>query len=146
MTDRLLALLIVAAVVAGIWGLIRLRAAWYRGREAGDLLDGTRPLILAFSTPDCVPCRTAQKPALEKLQQRYVDRVEVREVDATVRPELADRFGILTVPSTVVVGGDGRVRAVNYGLALADKLALQLGLDGGPRREVTSRLDTVRRT
>ncbi len=136
MTERVLALLIVAAVVAGIWGLIRLRAAWYRGREAGDLLEAARPLILAFSTPDCVPCRTAQKPALEKLRQRFVGRIEVREVDATVRPEMADRFGILTVPSTVVVGADGRVRAVNYGLALADKLAFQLGLDGaGARRK-----------
>ncbi|MBI2200792.1 MAG: thioredoxin family protein [Armatimonadetes bacterium] len=146
MTDRLLVLLIIAAVVAAIWALVRLRATSYRGRDAADLLEADRPLILAFSTPDCVPCRTAQKPALEKLRQRYVDRVEVREVDATVHPELADRFGILTVPSTVVVGADGRVRAVNYGLALADKLALQLGLDGGPRRGVTSRLDTVRRT
>lgn len=134
MTERLLALLIVAAVVAGIWGLIRLRAAWYRGREASDLLEAARPLILAFSTPDCVPCRTAQKPVLEQLRQQYVGRVEVREVDATLRPALADRFGILTVPSTVVVGADGRVRAVNYGLALADKLAVQLGLDGASAR------------
>lgn len=129
MTDRLLVLLIIAAVVAAIWALVRLRASWYRGRDAADLLEADRPLILAFSTPDCVPCRMAQKPALKQLQHRFPGRVDVRDVDATVQPELADRFGILTVPSTVVVAADGRVLAINYGLARTDKLARQLNLN-----------------
>lgn len=135
MTDRLLVLLLVAFIVIAIWGLIRRRSASYRGRDASDLLDADSPLILAFSTPDCVPCRTAQKPALEQLLHRYPGRVDVRHVDATVYPDLAERFGILTVPSTVVVGADGQIVAVNYGLARADRLARQLNLNGqGPAR------------
>lgn len=130
MSDRFLAILIVAVVVAAIWVLVRRRAASHRGRDASDLLEADRPLILAFSTPECVPCRTAQKPALEQLQRRFPGLVDVRNVDATVYPELADRFGILTVPSTVVVGADGRILAVNYGLARGDKLATQLNLNG----------------
>lgn len=130
MPDRLLVVLIVAAVVIAVWTLVRRRATSYRGRDAADLLEDGRPIVLAFSTPDCVPCRTAQKPVLDQLQRRYANRVDVRVVDATLNPELADRFGILTVPSTVVVGSNGRVLAVNYGLARTDKLAAQLSLNG----------------
>lgn len=130
MPERLLVLLIVAAVVVAVWALVRRRATRYRGRDAADLLEDGRPMVLAFSTPDCVPCRTAQKPALEQLQRRYANRVDVRVVDATLNPELAERFGILTVPSTVVVGANGKVVAINYGLARADKLAIQLSLNG----------------
>jgi thioredoxin 1 len=130
MPERLLVLLIVAAIVVAVWALVRLRATSFKGRDAADLLEDGRPIVLAFSTPDCVPCRTAQKPALDQLQRRYADRVDVRMIDATINPEVADRFGILTVPSTVVVGADGKVLAVNYGLARADKLATQLSLNG----------------
>ncbi len=139
MPERLLVLLIVAAIVVAVWALVRLRATSFKGRDATDLLEANRPLILAFSTPDCVPCRTAQKPALEQLQRRFPGRVDVREVDASVHPELADRFGILTVPSTVVVRADGRILAVNYGLARADKLTAQLNLNGQRHIEAVSR-------
>jgi len=139
MPERLLVVLIVAAIVVAVWVLIRLRATSFKGRDATDLLEANRPLILAFSTPDCVPCRTAQKPALEQLQRRFPGRVDVREVDATVHPELADRFGILTVPSTVVVRADGRILAVNYGLARTDKLTAQLNLNGQRHVEAVSR-------
>lgn len=139
MPDRLLVVLIVAAIVVAVWALVRRRASYYRRHDAADLLEDDHPLVLAFSTPDCVPCRTAQKPALEQLQRRFPGRVDVREVDATVHPELADRFGILTVPSTVLVAADGRILAVNYGLARADKLTAQLNLNGQRRVEAASR-------
>jgi thioredoxin-like negative regulator of GroEL len=139
MPDRLLVLLIVAAIVVAVWALVRRRATSYRDHDAADLLEADRPLVLAFSTPDCVPCRTAQKPALEQLQRRFPGSVDVRNVDATEHPELAERFGILTVPSTVVVGSDGRVLAVNYGLARADKLTAQLNLNGQRHVEAVSR-------
>ncbi len=86
--------------------------------------------VLAFTTPECVPCRTMQRPALEELQRRYPGRFELREVDATVAPELAERFGLMTVPSTVVIDARGRVRAINHGLARWPKLAGQLHLNG----------------
>jgi len=40
--------------------------------------------------------------------------------------ELAERFAIFTVPSTVVIGTDGVAANVNYGFAGADKLRKQL--------------------
>jgi len=121
--DRLLAFSLVAAVLAVSWAGLAWRSWRFRRRPAADLLVDSRPLVLAFSTPDCVPCKTIQKPALEELQRRYQDRVNIREVDALAQPELAGRFGILTVPSTVVVGATGVVLAINHGAADWEKLA-----------------------
>ncbi len=121
--DRLLAFSLVAAVLAVSWAGLAWRSWRFRRRTAADLLVNSRPLVLAFSTPDCVPCKTIQKPALEELQRRYQDRVNIREVDALAQPELAGRFGILTVPSTVVVGARGDVLAINHGAADWEKLA-----------------------
>ncbi len=132
--ERVLIVALVAAGLGLVWLALRWRSARYRMPNARDLLvrlDVTRPpLVLAFSTPQCVPCRAMQKPALEELQRRYPGRLEVREIDATITPELAERFGIMTVPSTVLVDARGRVLAINHGLARWTKLAGQLSLNG----------------
>lgn len=128
--DRLLALALVTAVLAVAWLGLAWRSRQFRRRTAADLLLDGRPLVLAFSTPDCIPCKTIQKPALEELQRRYQDRVNVREVDALDHPALAGRFGILTVPSTVIVGVGGTVLAINHGAADWEKLAFQLAVNG----------------
>jgi len=130
--DRLLVLVAIAAGAAAVWLLLRWRSARYRRGGAADLVTPgrARPLVLAFSTPDCVPCRTQQQPALRELLRRYPERVEVREVDAADQPDLADRFGIMTVPSTVVIDPRGRIVAINHGVARWEKLAAQLSLNG----------------
>jgi thiol-disulfide isomerase/thioredoxin len=110
-----------------LWGL--------RQEEPDDLWaalgtepDG-RPAVVAFSTPSCVACRTAQDPALADLQARQEGGVRVIHVDAAERPEVARRFGILTVPSTVVLDRRGAVSGANQGFASVDRLAAQLELD-----------------
>ena len=132
--ERLVVLAFVAAGLALVWLGLRWRAARYRRPNARDLLTrlavSRPPLVLAFTTPECVPCRTMQRPALEELQRRYPGRFEAREVDASVTPELAERFGLMTVPSTVLIDGRGRVLAINHGLARWPKLAGQLSLNG----------------
>ncbi|MDQ7844122.1 MAG: thioredoxin family protein [Armatimonadota bacterium] len=132
MADRLLVLMLVAAGAAIVWLILRWRSARYRRTGAADLVPPgrARPLVLAFSTPDCVPCRTQQKPALHELLRRYPGRVEVRAVDAADQPDLADRFGIMTVPSTVVIDPRGRIVAINHGMTRWEKLAAQLNLNG----------------
>ncbi|HEU5299898.1 MAG TPA: thioredoxin, partial [bacterium] len=62
MAERLLVLLLAACGVALVWLLLRWRSSRYRRPGARDLLTLSRgrPLVLAFSTPDCVPCRTQQ--------------------------------------------------------------------------------------
>ncbi|MGH2436112.1 MAG: thioredoxin family protein [bacterium] len=132
MSERILILVVIAAAVAVIWLGLRWRSSRIRRRGAMDLLrlEQPAPLVLAFSTPECVPCRTQQRPALAELLRRYPDLLEVREVDATVQPHLAERFGIMTVPTTVVVNQQGRIVAINHGVTRWERLASQLHLNG----------------
>ncbi|HEY3247272.1 MAG TPA: thioredoxin family protein [bacterium] len=130
---RLIVLLSVVIAAVLLWAALSSRTRRFRAGTAADLLPsppGTRALVIAFTTPDCAPCRTAQKPALERLHLTHPHAVDVREVDATVDPALAERFGILSVPSTVVIASNGRVVAINHTLAAAAKLTAQLGLNG----------------
>lgn len=133
MDSRLIVLLVIAAATAVVWISLTSRTRRFRAAPARDLLPdppGSRALVIAFTTPDCVPCRVRQRPALESLHRTHPQDVAVREVDASVDPELADRFGILSVPSTVVIDRRGVVLAINHTLAPAAKLAAQLGLNG----------------
>ena len=130
--DRLLALGVVVLGVAAAWLGVRWNYRQTVRRGARDLVapDEGSPVVLAFSTADCVPCKTVQKPALDELRGRFSGRVQVREVDAAIERALAKRFGILTVPSTVVIGPQGAIVAVNQGPVGWEKLAGQLGFNG----------------
>lgn len=133
--DRLQALVLVAAGLSAVWLVLRWRSSRVRRFGAADLLAQAsgRAVVLAFSTPDCVPCKTVQKPALEELQRQFPGRIEVRDIDAVAEPVLARRFGIFTVPSTVVIKERGEVAAINQGTTDWRRLAAQLGLNGQSR-------------
>jgi thiol-disulfide isomerase/thioredoxin len=99
---------------APLWGVL------------GETPDGRRGLV-AFSTPSCAACHTAQAPAIAAAEQQLgASSVRVIRVDASRQPEVARAFGVLTVPSTVVLEPAGRVVAVNQGFAPSGRLIEQL--------------------
>src|SRR5687768_2696883 len=106
---------------------MRAYAYWQARRGAAAQGPAAVPTILYFTTPSCVQCRAQQTPAIERLRSYIGDRLQVRQVDALAEPETAERFGILTVPTTVVLDAAGKVLAVNLGFASTEKLASQLG-------------------
>lgn len=94
-------------------------------RLLGLAPDG-RPAVVAFSTPGCAACRTAQRPALAALEELAQGRVRVVHVDAAERPDAAEAFGVMTVPATVVLDAGGAVLAANQGFTTTERLAAQL--------------------
>ncbi len=137
MREPLLALAVLTLAAAVLWLWLGSRQARARRAGAADLVETYHArdagvLVLAFTAPDCGPCKAVQRPALEALEQQYPGRIIVGEVDALSEPRLAARFGILTVPSTVVIGPEGDVRAINNGTATTERLAAQVGLNGQP--------------
>jgi thiol-disulfide isomerase/thioredoxin len=84
------------------------------------------PAILYFTTPTCAPCKTQQRPALQHLLSELGDQVQVIEVNAFENPDAADRWGVLSVPTTFILDAQGRPREINHGVAGADKLKQQL--------------------
>ena len=107
--------------------LIALRRANQDRVDAGleDFRAGV-PAILYFTTPDCTPCRTVQGPAIEELRAQYGDRLQVIKIDASERIDLANQWGVLSVPTTFIIDGQGQPRHVNNGVATAPKLRQQL--------------------
>lgn len=99
----------------------RLTAWQARRRAVGEVgTSSGEPYILYFTTEHCSTCRTLQEPALRRIE------ATIRKVDAIAERELAERYAVFTVPSTVVVARDGTAAHVNYGYAPADKLRKQL--------------------
>jgi thiol-disulfide isomerase/thioredoxin len=85
-----------------------------------------KPVIVYFTTPDCAPCKTVQRPALNRVTQLLGDSLEVVEIDATQRPDLAKTWGVMTVPTTFLLDARGEARYVNNGVTRAEKLMEQL--------------------
>ena len=85
-----------------------------------------KPVIVYFTTPDCVPCKTIQRPALNKLSSLMGDKLEVIEIDATQRPDLAKQWGVMSVPTTFLLNARGEARYVNNGVARVEQLTEQL--------------------
>jgi thioredoxin 1 len=124
------AVIALAAAVYLAWrahGRRRLSAAAEQSApaEVRRLVDGTRPAVLYFSTPDCAQCRLQQAPILGQLSAR-VD-VAVHKLDAIEQEALARFYGILTVPTTVVLDAELRPVAINHGVTPLPKLLAQVG-------------------
>lgn len=83
-------------------------------------------LIVYFSTPTCAPCKTIQRPALEGVLNVMEGAVQVLEIDASQKPDLANRWGVLSAPTTYIVDPHGKIKFINHGIARAEKLLLQL--------------------
>ena len=85
-----------------------------------------KPIIVYFTTPDCAPCKTVQRPALSRVTQLLGDSLEVIEIDATQRPDLARIWGVMSVPTTFLLDARGEARYVNNGVTRAEKLMEQI--------------------
>jgi len=84
------------------------------------------PVIVYFTTPDCAPCRTVQRPAIDKVSELLGTKLYVVEIDATERPDLARSWGVLSVPTTFLLDSRGKPRYVNNGVTRAEKLMEQI--------------------
>ncbi|WP_052889761.1 thioredoxin family protein [Thermogemmatispora carboxidivorans] len=95
-----------------------------RRNEAGAASGPVR--ILLFSSAECQQCHRLQKPALRQVQAARGELVSVIEVDAPTEPQLTARYRVLTLPTTVVLDGQGKAQAINYGFAPAGRLLAQI--------------------
>lgn len=85
-----------------------------------------KPVIVYFTTPNCAPCKTVQRPALNRVSQLMGESLQVVEIDATERPDLAKQWGVMSVPTTFLLDARGEARYVNNGVTRAEKLMEQL--------------------
>jgi thioredoxin 1 len=125
---RALWALVIAGTLTGVYWLVnKVLISRARGKRLGlESIQPGVPAILYFTTPTCVPCRTVQRPALARLVERLGESVQVVEIDASAQPELANYWGVLSVPTTFIIDSRGRPRRINHGIANVEKLQGQI--------------------
>ena len=136
MLERLLIALVVvgaiALVIASARFALRVRDRRILERLAAEAADeadsggaGTRaPRVVYFTTTSCVVCRVQQEPAIERLREELPE-LRIEQHDAVKDRELADKFGVLSVPTTAVYDRSGALVAINRGFAPAAQLYAQ---------------------
>lgn len=131
MIERALILLIVAGAAIGVWQLWR----YYQGRRllqlaashlpdalAGRLPPG--PTVLYFTGAHCAQCRLQQTPILTQLVETV--KVNLHTVDAVQEDTLARFYGVMTLPTTILLDHRHAPKAINHGLATLPQLRQQV--------------------
>jgi thiol-disulfide isomerase/thioredoxin len=118
---------LILAVATAAWVFIR-KLTLRRAKNAAVELEGYRrggAALVYFSSPFCAPCRAVQRPAVERFRNAVGSAVQVIEVDTSERPELAERWGVFSLPTTILIDSMGHARTVNPGVASAETLLEQ---------------------
>ncbi len=132
MVERLLIVLIFSVLMVGFY-CFSVRRQLYRLSNLTPAQDAVLsrlqpgiPAIVYFTTPNCIPCKTQQQPALAELATELGQEIQIVQVDATQEMEVADLWGVMSAPTTFVVDSQGKTRSVNHGVATSNKLKQQL--------------------
>ena len=87
------------------------------------------PIVVDFWAPWCQPCQTL-KPMLEKLAEEYKGRFLLAKINSDENPEIAQHFGVRSIPSVKVLYQGQLVDEFNGALpesqvrAFLDRIAL----------------------
>lgn len=69
--------------------------------------EGDKPAIIDFYADWCGPCKMVA-PILEELSEEYADRLNIYKIDTDAEQELAQVFGIQSIPSILFVPVDDK--------------------------------------
>ena len=84
-----------------------------------EVLNSDRPVLLDFWAPWCGPCRMVV-PIVEEIAEERPD-IKVGKVNVDEQPELAGKFGIMSIPTLVVIK-DGKI--INQSMGAKPKEAI----------------------
>ena len=84
-----------------------------------EVLNSDRPVLLDFWAPWCGPCRMVV-PIVEEIAEERPD-IKVGKINVDEQPELAGQFGIMSIPTLVVIK-DGKI--INQSMGAKPKEAI----------------------
>ena len=84
-----------------------------------EVMNSDKPVLLDFWAPWCGPCRMVA-PVVEEIAREHPD-IKVGKVNVDEQPELASEFGVMSIP-TLVVMKNGKI--VNQAVGARPKSAI----------------------
>ena len=84
----------------------------------------SRPVLVDFWAEWCAPCRMLS-PTIDQIAEDYDGKVIVGKINIDEEPELAQRFGVMSIP-TLILFKDGTVVSRSVGVVGKDKIEAML--------------------
>lgn len=88
-----------------------------------EVMKSDKPVLIDFFATWCGPCRMVSPIVDEIAAER--DDIKVCKVDVDEQPQLASQYGVMSIPTLVVVK-DGKVAAQNIGAIPKDGILKML--------------------
>ncbi len=86
----------------------------------GELINGSKPVLVDFSAEWCGPCKM-MPPILKEVKDKMGDKVTIIKLDIDRNPKVASAYGIQSVP-TLIVFREGQIKWRQSGVTRADQL------------------------
>ena len=76
-----------------------------------EVMNSDKPVLLDFWAPWCAPCRMVV-PIVEEIASEHAD-IKVGKINVDEQPELANKFGIMSIPTLLVMKNGKIVQQVS---------------------------------
>ena len=84
------------------------------GTFQDEVLSAQQPVLVDFWATWCGPCRMVA-PIVEEIAGEQGDKLKVAKVDVDQNPQVAQQFGVMSIPTLIVFkNGEAVERLVGY--------------------------------
>ena len=92
-----------------------------------EIINSELPVLLDFCAPWCAPCRMIA-PVIAQVAEKYAGKAKFGQVNVDEENDLAAAFGIVSIPTLVVLKG-GKVVSRATGFRSEADIAAMLGVN-----------------